>query len=494
MSHLDIRLAAPSGSRAGTLFVSSRRLSVLEHFRIPYTRGDPSTDDIGRLAAETAGPALFWSMRRDAPAVAASVPGFDGAAAIPIYARVLPDDVAEPLLRGRGSGWRRSRAITDPDATPLGSIWRSDEGSVFLPFDPDEVMLNYLSERYLTIAGGAAGRSLRHAMTASYYVVRPLLPRRLQILLRRGFAAAQANSRFPRWPIETCLHDFFELFFDVLASIAGEPVPSIASWPHDHTWAMVLTHDVECQSGWQAIDPILELERAAGVRSCWNLIPRRDYTVDLERVRELTADGFEVGVHGLRHDGRDLASLDTWRKRLPAIRRAAKEWGAVGFRSPATHRSWSWMPLLDLDYDSSYPDTDPYEPQAGGCCTWLPFFNEGMVELPVTLPQDHTLFVILRTDGEAAWVNKTSFLRAHAGMALMDTHPDYLVEDRIFRAYEHFLERFASDPSAWKALPRDVSAWWRRRAASSLERDGDGWRIVGPASDEARIELLGSPR
>lgn len=102
--------------------------------------------------------------------------------------------------------------------------------------------------------------------------------------------------------------------------------------------------------------------------------------------------------------------------------------------------------------------------------------------------------MILRTDGEAAWVNKTSFLRAHAGMALMDTHPDYLVEDRIFRAYEHFLERFASDPSAWKALPRDVSAWWRRRAASSLERDGDGWRIVGPASDEARIELLGSPR
>jgi hypothetical protein len=149
------------------------------------------------------------------------------------------------------------------------------------------------------------------------------------------------------------------------------------------------------------------------------------------------------------------------------------------------------MPLLDFEYDSSYPDTDPFEPQAGGCCSWLPFFNQATVELPITLTQDHTLFVLLRHQDETAWVQKTAFLRSRGGMALINTHPDYLVDPRIFRAYAKFLERFATDPSAWKALPRDVSSWWRRRANSSIEWDGQGWRIVGPASEDGAVQLVG---
>ena len=72
------------------------------------------------------------------------------------------------------------------------------------------------------------------------------------------------------------------------------------------------------------------------------------------------------------------------------------------------------MPLLGFDYDSSYPDTDPFEPAAGGCCTWLPFFNGDLVELPITLPQDHTLFVILRRDSRL-WLEKADVLRRAAG-------------------------------------------------------------------------------
>jgi hypothetical protein len=57
------------------------------------------------------------------------------------------------------------------------------------------------------------------------------------------------------------------------------------------------------------------------------------------------------------------------------------------------------MASLPFEYDSSYPDTDPFEPQPGGCCSWLPYFNGPLVELPITLPQDHTLFVIPRRIG-----------------------------------------------------------------------------------------------
>jgi hypothetical protein len=207
-------------------------------------------------------------------------------------------------------------------------------------------------------------------------------------------------------------------------------------------------------------------------------------------VHELTADGFEAGVHGLYHDGRDLASLEILRQRLPQMREAAELWHAVGFRSPSTHRNWEWMPTLGFDYDSSSPDTDPFEPQAGGCCTWLPFMNKSMVELPITLQQDHTLFVILGHRDETAWVEKTVFLRSRGGMALINTHPDYLVDPVMFDGYARFLDHFAHDPSAWKALPREVSDWWRRRDASSLRRLGEGWEVVGPASGEARVELV----
>jgi peptidoglycan/xylan/chitin deacetylase (PgdA/CDA1 family) len=247
----------------------------------------------------------------------------------------------------------------------------------------------------------------------------------------------------------------------------------------------VLTHDVETQVGYEHIDLLKGVEEAAGHRSSWNLVPRR-YDVSDDVVRALQADGFEVGVHGLYHDGRDLESLATLQERLPAIREHAERWGAVGFRSPATHRKWELMPLLGFDYDTSSPDTDPFEPQAGGCCSLLPFFNGELVELPVTLPQDHTLFVILRRD-ESAWIEKARAVRDRGGMALLITHPDYMLEPSSLEQYRRFLDAFAGDEELWRALPRDVSAWWRRRAASSIERDGDGWKVVGPAAGEAAI-------
>ncbi len=374
----------------------------------------------------------------------------------------------------------------------MASIWQRDDGSVFLPFDPDEAQLSLLSEGYQEILSRQSARQLRGVAMRGYYRIRNFTPKPTRIWLRRHFAHVQARTQFPRWPIETGVHDFLEFFNSLLQSIVDEPVPSIAAWPHGHTWAFVLSHDVETHSGLSALDPVIELERELGLRSSWNFVPKR-YDVGADRLTELTSAGFEVGVHGLYHDGRDLASAATLRKRLPSIREAAARWGAVGFRSPATRRRWDLMPLLGFDYDSSYPDTDPFEPQNGGCCTWLPFFNQGTVELPMTLTMDHTLFVILRQRDEREWVQKAQFLRSRGGMALLNTHPDYLVEEIIFDAYRRLLEQFADDPDAWRPLPREVSAWWRRRSESKLERSGTGWEVVGPAALDARVEYWSDP-
>lgn len=473
------------------LFCSSNELAVLEHFRVPYEL-DRELGGVGleELRPSQGGPALFWKRDLDGPVQAASLLGADRSTPIPLFARLLSDELIEPLLRQCGGTWERARTITSADGTPLASIWRDEDGSTFLPFDPNEVVESFWAERYLSTAAGQRALGLRRALMMAYYRTRPVLPRSAQIWLRRRFARLQARSPFPSWPIETCLHDFFDLMFSILTGINGAPVPCIAPWPDGYSWALVLTHDVEQAKGLEAIGPVAELERAHGLRSSWNLVPRR-YEVDPACISDLVDDGFEIGVHGIYHDGRDLESWSTWQERLGAAHEAAERWNAVGFRSAALHRQSEWMRALRFDYDSSCPDTDPFEPQNGGCCTWLPFFNGELVELPLTLRQDHTLFVILGHEDETAWVHKTNFLRGQGGMAMIDTHPDYLVDERIFAAYARFLKRFADDPTVWHALPREVSAWWRRRAESWLEHDGSTWQVVGPAELEGRVSYEG---
>ncbi len=180
------------------------------------------------------------------------------------------------------------------------------------------------------------------------------------------------------------------------------------------------------------------------------------------------AGGCEIGLHGIKHDGRLFESRARFEAELPAIHRYLAEWDAVGFRSPATHRDAEWMPELGSLYDSSFPDTDPFEPQPGGCCSILPFFLGEMVELPITLVQDHTLWEILRQETIELWTGKSDWIIANGGLINLITHPDYLDTPARLRMYEEFLEYLAAQQDGWFALPREVAAWWRSRAAAPV--------------------------
>jgi hypothetical protein len=369
-------------------------------------------------------------------------------------------------------------------------IRRGHFGDLHLPFDPVHAMRSMLTESYRTPAGSDAHSRARAA--AAYYRVRPFLPRRLQIAMRRFVSRAQARTTFPAWPVEPTLHDLYDVMLGLLAELAQCPIPYIAPWPKPYSWAFVLTHDVETQVGCANVEPIMRLEHERGLRSSWNFVPRR-YEVEDRLVRRLQLDGYEIGVHGLYHDGRDLESRAMLERRLPAIRDAARRWGAVGFRAPALRRSHDLMPLLGFEYDSSYPDTDPHGPDGGGCCSWLPYFIDDLVELPVTLPQDHTLFEILRHGDGSLWLEKSRYLRGRGGMAVLITHPDYLLDHRRVDAYRSLLDELAGDATAWKPLPREVSAWWRRRSASRIVAGDDGWRLEGPAAGDGRIAYAQPP-
>jgi peptidoglycan/xylan/chitin deacetylase (PgdA/CDA1 family) len=332
---------------------------------------------------------------------------------------------------------------------------------------------DYLTERYLE-------GPRRPAAVRAYYSLKPLLPRSVQLALRRRYARRQARRAFPAWPIEPILvEQRDEEFRRRLLDSGAASLPFVGFWPEHHRFAAILTHDVEGPAGVRNIPRVLEVEQRHGFVSSWNFVAEW-YPFDRWIFRELEGAGCEIGLHGLRHDGQLFSSRANFERQLPALRRYFDEWGAVGFRSPATHRNADWMPELGCLYDSSFPDTDPFEPQAGGCCSILPFFFDDLVELPITLVQDHTLWEILGSNSISAWIHKSEWIIQHKGLINLILHPDYALSRERLALYEEFLVFLKQQTGGWYALPRDVARWWRHRARLDVQIAADGSAQIVP--------------
>jgi glycosyltransferase involved in cell wall biosynthesis len=296
-------------------------------------------------------------------------------------------------------------------------------------------------------------------------------------------------------------------------------------WPDGRQFAFVLTHDVEGPDGLARVRPLAELEMSLGFRSSFNFIPEGDYRVSEELRAWLVSYGFEVGVHDLYHDGRLFASRERFREHARKINHYLKEWNATGFRAGFMLHNLAWQHDLNVLYDASTFDTDPFEPQPDGVGTIFPFWvtqkqkaenreqreetpasgfqpqvfstspsgttpspnfspqpsdfssqlsafsfpRPGYVELPYTLPQDVSLFLLLQEPSIAIWRTKLDWIAGHGGMALVNVHPDYLrflgdpPSSRTFpvELYAEFLQyvRKQHRPSFWQPLPKEVAAF-----------------------------------
>lgn len=300
--------------------------------------------------------------------------------------------------------------------------------------------------------------------TRAYYTLKPLIPQAAALAIRR-WRAARLRKRFSGvWPIDES---------------AGATPSGWPGWPGNHRFAFVLTHDVEGPTGLDRIDQLIRLEAKYGFRSCVNFVPEGSYRVPDELIRRVREAGCEVGIHGLRHDGKLYSSKRVFSERAKRIRHYFETWGASGFRSPFMHHNLAWLHEVGAAYDSSTFDTDPFEPQPDGVRTIFPFWvggrdGAGYVELPYTLVQDLTLFKVLGEAGPDIWKRKLDWIAARGGMALLNTHPDYMNFDGKSSSteypislYEEFLqyvqERYRGD--FWHALPGEVSRFYRENIA-----------------------------
>ncbi len=307
----------------------------------------------------------------------------------------------------------------------------------------------------------------RTPLVSAFYRVKPYVPRWLQLAARRVYAARQAQRATLSWPIEPALvAEQRQRLAAELERRGAESVPVLNLWPDDRRFAFILTHDVEGPAGIDNIERVLEVEQRHGLVSSWFVVAE-DYEIPAELFPRLRTAGCEVGLHGVTHDGSLFSSRQQFDAQLPRIHHYLREWGAVGFRSPALHRNAAWMPELGCAYDSSYPDTDPFQPQPGGCRSVLPFFLGDLVEVPLTLVQDHTLFEILRRCSSDLWIEKSDWLIRHHGLINVLVHPDYLLEQERLDVYDELLTYLVAQPGGWRGRACDVAAWWRVRAALS---------------------------
>lgn len=323
-----------------------------------------------------------------------------------------------------------------------------------------------------------------------YQAIKPLVPRLVQIKARQVVARYKRRRVGEVWPI---------------LESAGRAPAGWPGWPAGGKFALVLTHDVETRRGLERCRVIMNLEERLGFRSAFYFVPER-YPVPADLRAEMIRRGFEIGIHGLRHDLSLFRSRAEFMRQAQVINRYLKDWGAVGFRAPYMIRNLEWIrDGLTLQYDTSTFDTDPFEPQPDGVGTIFPFLvgdpappvdgsaggavpaKPDLVELPCTLSQDLNLFVLLGETTSSLWKTKLNWIARQGGLAMLSVHPDYVQagprpasDEYPLYLYAEFLEYIRTQHAGqyWHALPREVAGFWRDAAPRPVRRGGGGAPVI----------------
>jgi glycosyltransferase involved in cell wall biosynthesis/peptidoglycan/xylan/chitin deacetylase (PgdA/CDA1 family) len=340
-----------------------------------------------------------------------------------------------------------------------------------------------------------------------YYGLKPFIPQSFRKAIRRKVARRLRDRIGSIWPI---------------ALGSEHPPDDWPGWPKNKKFALILTHDVESAVGLRKCRKLMQFEMELGFRSSFNFVPEGDYRLPRELREELVQNGFEIGIHDLKHDGRLYQSRQGFSEEARRINHYLAEWGAVGFRSAFMFHELDWLHELNIRYDSSTFDTDPFEPQPEGHHTifplWIPRSNRssatgqslpsafnssrsGYVELPYTLPQDSTLFIFLQEKTPAIWLRKLDWIAEHGGMALVLTHPDYMAMngstpksgeypiDLYRQLLEYIQYKYAG--AYWLGLPREIAAYaeqtmfWQAPALKEVD-------LKQPLADREKLTLNGA--
>jgi hypothetical protein len=369
---------------------------------------------------------------------------------------------------------------------------RTTGHSVQLPFDPVQIVENLHRERYRSNTALVRQELDSSKLTRRlYYLARPLLPIAVRKHLQRIYFRDWETIPFPTWPLDCSVENILqELLILSMKSRNVKRVPFIWFWPEGAGSCAAVTHDVETTSGRDFCSDLMDLNDSFGIKSAFQVVPEKRYSVPQSLLDSIVDRGFELNVHDLNHDGHLMERREEFLRRAKQINIYGRKFGAQGFRSAMLHRNLDWYDVLDFSYDMSVPNVAHLDPQRGGCCTVFPFFNGKLVELPVTLTQDYTLFHILKDYSTDLWMKQIGMIRQMHGLIQVIVHPDYIIDKAARQVYAGLLGHLSNlraRGDTWIALPKEVAVWWRQRSKLRLVSEGGTFRIDGEGSQRARI-------
>jgi peptidoglycan/xylan/chitin deacetylase (PgdA/CDA1 family) len=233
-------------------------------------------------------------------------------------------------------------------------------------------------------------------------------------------------------------------------------------------YACLITHDIDTRKGLQRAKHLKKLEEKYDTPSAW-YIPSEHYKLDTEKVKDLANHG-EIGAHDTKHDGK-LAQLP--RQKLVKRFREAKQTlekivdcSVDGFRAPLLQHNVDIIQALEdagFTYDTSIPTWEPKHPyvmKPHGIGSVNPVKMSRIVEIPVSLPQDHQMINVLGLTPKQtveAWMKLKETIRDIGGICTVLVHPSYeLAPSKKLNTYEDLINALATDDDAWVTVPTEI--------------------------------------
>lgn len=308
-----------------------------------------------------------------------------------------------------------------------------------------------------------ANSSIVYRLLTGLPVPYTLAPKRLRDMFIRGQYEQKSLTFCDKLPL------------DALRLILARAIEKLSDKKlHRKTWngkkyACIVTHDVDTRKGLQRAKHLKKLEEKYDVPSAW-YIPSKHYKLDPETVKELSNHG-EIGAHDTKHNGK-LANVPEAKlvKRLREAKQTLEniaKCSVEGFRAPLLQHNVKIIQALrdaGYAYDTSIPTWEPKHPNtmnSHGIGTTYPMTLKGVVEIPVTLPQDHQLLHVLDLSPEELtreWINLISTIKDISSLCTILVHPDYeLADPENLSLYEELLNAIASDNDVMVTLPANIA-------------------------------------
>ncbi len=268
----------------------------------------------------------------------------------------------------------------------------------------------------------------------------------------------------------------------------------LGTWSFSHVFSRIAT--IFKRYGWTSRRFARRLDRFVELLKKYDINPTFPVTASVvdrhpSLFRSLQERGVEFAIHGYYHIDYTQIEEKEVMEHLLRAKEIFKRHGITcsGFRFPYLRRNstvirmlgesgmeWdsseviSWDLLSPSGFDNKYWVSyqrilDTYEPAQAKESPALPVYREGLLELPVSVPDDDILVERLGLkDGKKIsdiWIEMLYHIRKREELLVLQVHPERF--ECFENALETMLQKAISLEDVWIAPLGEITRWWKER-------------------------------